>query len=415
MKERNRPVALVLGGTNPHVALVNKLKARGYHTILVDYFPNSPAKRVADEHIRESTMDQEAVLKIAKDYNASLVITTNIDQANITACYVAEKLGLPHPYSYETALNVTDKSRMKKIMWDNGIPTAPYKEVTCVRDALHAGIPYPIIMKPVDSNGSKGVYKCTCDEDVEAHFMESKAVSRTGKVIVERFVDGTEVSYYYFVQDGKAQFITSCQKFPFKKGTKGVVQRAGGLFPAPMPDDVNEKMRRAADRIAEAFQLNNTPMFIQAMVENLSDVFVLEFAPRLGGGLSFRIIENENQFDFIDAAIDSFLGVHTQLDIVHPEYYSAVMVVYASAAVMGDITGIDAVLEDKSALEFHQYAMKGSTLSGDMSSRSRVGAFYIQGSDANDIYRKIEHINQCIEVFDSDGNKIMNHDIYDFS
>ena len=92
-----KPIALVLGGTNPHVHLLKKLKDRGYFTILVDYYPNPPAKPFSDEHIQASTMDKDVVLDLAKSRKASLVITTNIDQANITACYVAEQLNLPHP------------------------------------------------------------------------------------------------------------------------------------------------------------------------------------------------------------------------------------------------------------------------------------------------------------------------------
>ncbi|MBO4909063.1 MAG: hypothetical protein J5476_07260 [Lachnospiraceae bacterium] len=118
--------ALILGGTAPHKELIEKLKKRGYHTILVDYFENPPAKEVADEHIMISTLDKEAVLETAKKLNADLVISTCVDQANAVCCYVAEKLGLPIPYSYETALDMTDKSRMKKIMKEHDIPTSDY-------------------------------------------------------------------------------------------------------------------------------------------------------------------------------------------------------------------------------------------------------------------------------------------------
>ena len=122
----NNPVAIVLGGTVPHCYLIQLLKKRGYHTVLIDYTPNPPAKAFADEHVQKSTLDKDTVLQVAREKNAALVISTNVDQANVTCCYVAERLGLPHPYSYETALNVTDKKRMKQIMWDHDIPTSRY-------------------------------------------------------------------------------------------------------------------------------------------------------------------------------------------------------------------------------------------------------------------------------------------------
>ena len=77
----NNPVAIVLGGTVPHCYLIQLLKKRGYHTVLVDYTQNPPAKEFADEHIKESTLDRDAVLSIARKRDAQLVISTNVDQA----------------------------------------------------------------------------------------------------------------------------------------------------------------------------------------------------------------------------------------------------------------------------------------------------------------------------------------------
>ena len=119
--------AIVLGGTRPHITLIQKLKNRGYYVILLDYLSAPVAKEYADEHIQESTLDKDLVLRIAKEQNVDLVISTCIDQANVTAAYVCEKLGLPRPYDSEVALNVTDKLMMKDILIKNNIPTSKYK------------------------------------------------------------------------------------------------------------------------------------------------------------------------------------------------------------------------------------------------------------------------------------------------
>ena len=81
-----RPVAIVLGGTAPHVLLVNKLHERGYYVVLVDYLSNPPARRVAEEHIQASTLDKEKVLTIAKEKKACLGISTCTDPANRDRC-----------------------------------------------------------------------------------------------------------------------------------------------------------------------------------------------------------------------------------------------------------------------------------------------------------------------------------------
>ena len=126
MNNGKSPVAIVLGGTNPHIELINQLKQRGYFVVLADYLENPPARSVADLHDRASTMDQDAILELAKKHDAKLVITACVDQANITACFVAEKLGLTHPYSYEIAQKITNKGFMKQVMSEHHILTTKF-------------------------------------------------------------------------------------------------------------------------------------------------------------------------------------------------------------------------------------------------------------------------------------------------
>ena len=412
MNDQNKPVAIVLGGTNPHVALVNKLKARGYYTVLVDYLSTPPAAKVADEHVQESTLDKELVTKIAKEKNAAIIITTNIDQANVTACYAAEQNGIKPPYSYETALNVTDKSRMKKIMWENSIPTSAYFIAESLEDALAADIQYPVVVKPADSNGSRGVHRVNDEADLCHYFPIAQEESRNKKVVVEGYVTGTEVSFYYYIQDGEAHFIDGYQRFNFKTKNEDVIQSTGVVFPAGISEEAYREMHRITNKIADAFKLDNTPLFVQAIADG-DKAYVLEFAPRIGGGLSYRVMERDCRFDLIEAAIDSFEGKRVEINSVLPDYYSGVLNIYSPGITMGEITGVEDVLEKGIASEFYQYRLKGTEISGDMSSGSRAGAFLIHAESIEEIKKRVLYINENVEVYDINGNKAMRHDVYD--
>lgn len=412
MSEHNKPVAIVLGGTNPHVTLVEKLKKRGYYTVLIDYLHNPPAARVADEHLQESTLDKELVAKIAHEKHAAMIITTNIDQANVTACYAAEQLGIKPPYTYETSLNVTDKSRMKKIMWENDIPTSKYVITESVEEALKEGVRWPSVIKPADSNGSRGVHRVNDESELRHFFPMAQEASRNQKVVVEDYVTGTEVSFYYFVQDGVAHFIDGYRRFNFKTKNEDVIQSTGVVFPADISEKACQEMHRISNKIAEAFGLNSTPLFVQAIVDG-DQAKVLEFAPRIGGGLSYRVITRDCQFDLIEAAIDSFEGKRVEIRSILPDYYSGVLNLYAPGIRMGRIEGADSVLEKGIASEFFQYRMKGAEISGDMSSGSRAGAFLIHAENMEDMRKKVFFINDNVEVYDIDGNKAMRHDVYD--
>ncbi len=260
-----KPVAIVLGGTIPHKFLIENLRGRGFETILVDYYENPPAASSADKHIRESTLDQDAILDIAKHEKASLVISGCVDQANVTACYVAEKLNLPAPYSYETALRVTDKALMKAGMVDAGVPTARYEVISAdqINDLISAD--YPKVVKPCDCNGSKGVRKVTDQDALKKALVEACQLSRTAKAIIEDFNPGLEVNGYYLIGHGKAlELYIKSKRLPEGFG-QASLQSFMSIGPADISTKARDRLRQAAENIASGFGLENTPLLVQAM------------------------------------------------------------------------------------------------------------------------------------------------------
>ena len=117
---------LVLAGGFDQIALIKELKKRGHSVVLVDYFENPPAKQFADKHIVASTLDMDRVEQIAISESVDLICTACTDQALLTVACVSEKLSLPCYLSYQTALNVTNKSYMKDVFMKHGIPTSKY-------------------------------------------------------------------------------------------------------------------------------------------------------------------------------------------------------------------------------------------------------------------------------------------------
>ena len=109
---------LVLAGGFDQIALINELKQRGHYVVLADYYENPPAKESADKHIIVSTLDIKAIETIALQENVDLVCTACTDQALLTVSYVSERIGLPCYLDYKTGLNVTNKSYMKHLLWE---------------------------------------------------------------------------------------------------------------------------------------------------------------------------------------------------------------------------------------------------------------------------------------------------------
>lgn len=404
--------AIILGGTAPHALLIEKLRQRGYYTILVDYLNNSPGKRVADRHICESTLDLDKVLKIAEEEKASLVISTCIDQANVTCCYVAERLGLPRPYSYETALDVTDKGRMKKIMKENHIPTSDYKVFQKVEEVDWETVKYPSVIKPVDCNSSKGVHRVDGSAEAEKYASEAIELSRTKTALVETFNEGYEIQVDCFASDNHAEVIMTRQKQKITAETDRVLQSFGSIIPAQLSEKLQKEAEEIANKISSTFGLHNTPFFYQAIVSADNKINVLEFAPRIGGGLSYYLIKMVTGFDVVEAAIDSFLGKEVLVKKHKNDKIYSTNLLYMLPGTFDHIEGMEELKKKGTIKEYFITKEKGTVIDADIRSGNRVGAFVVESNDYTELWDKAKEAFNSIEVISSEGKPSLNRDTY---
>lgn len=410
MKESK--TAIVLGGTTPHVALVNKLKDRGYYVLLIDYLQNPPAKKVADEHIQESTLDQEKVLEIAKERNVDLVISSCIDQANSVSCYVAEKLGLPHPYSYQTSLDVTNKGLMKKVFFDNGIPTSSYITTRSVESIDWDKISYPAVVKPVDCNSSKGVHRVDSDAETRLRVQEAIELSRTGTAIIEGFNQGTEIQVDCISTASGVKVIMTRQKQKnAAEGNAMVLQSYGSIFPAPLSAELKCQVQDIAEKIASAFNLQNTPFFYQAIVTDVG-IKVLEFAPRVGGGMSSYVLKAFADYDAVECVIDSFLGTPISIEPKEQTTFHSTILLYMKQGVFDHVEGIEQQQEKGNIAEFFLLRKKGGKIDGDVRSANRIASFIVEGKSYDELKQKARNALSSIEIRDEQGNPLLNREIY---
>ncbi|MDC7226163.1 MAG: ATP-grasp domain-containing protein [Spirochaetales bacterium] len=407
----NKRVAIVLGGTNPHITLIENLQDRGFYTVLVDYYENPPAKKVADEHVQDSTLDMDIVLKIAREYKAELVISTCIDQANVTACYVAEKLGLPAPYSFQTSLNVSDKVLMKQIMWDNNLPTSKF---ICIDDEIelnNTDLVFPVVVKPADATGSKGVKRADTQSELSKYIKYALELSRNNKVVVEEFYTGYEVSVDCFIQDSVAHVIMTRQKLNFIDHKGAAIQCYVSIAPAKLSEIAKNKIKKIAQGIADAFHLDTTSLLLQVMVDG-DNVNIIEFAPRVGGGLSYQTVKRNTGFDILNATINSFLKVKTKLDFQPPKYFLTANNIYAEPCVYGSVSGHEELKQDNIIEDFYFYKTKGMNISSEMASRDRAGSFIVKAEDYSKLLDKTKTAIERLEVYDIYGERKMRRDIF---
>lgn len=413
--KNNKEIAIVLGGTVPHCELIRQLQSRGYYVLLIDYLPNPPAKQVADEHIQESTLDKDAVLRVAIQRNASLVICGCVDQANITACYVMEKLNRRPPYSYETALCITNKGDMKKIMLEKGIPTSKYYYFDN-SDALgEIDLSYPVIVKPADSNSANGVKKACNIHELSKYLNAALEISRNHRAIVEEFVEGLEFSAYCYVQNHHAKLLMAAERLSVLDGEEEVIKCYSSVAPARIGEKAEKEAEIIATQIAEAYQLDNTPLFFQGIMSN-NKISVIEFAPRVGGGSCFKTIKENTGFDVIEATIDSWLGKPVTFNSWHyPNEVIVVNTVYGKDGIFDRITGYQKLLEDGTIEALYPIRSYGEEIDNRRASSSRICFIVVKADTLFGVVDKIHKIYDEIDVVSSEGISLLRKDISIYS
>lgn len=393
--------AFVLGGTVPHIELIRQLHELNYYVYLIDYTNNPPAKSVADEHLKASTLDPQEVLGLAKEKQIDLIISSCIDQANSTACYVAEQLNLPHPYSYATSLDVTRKGLMKTIFKQGGVPTSDFYIID-KNDPREIHLPYPFVIKPTDANSSKGVFKIESEEEFNEKIEQSLSFSREGKAIVEGFVSGIEIQVDCVAVNGKAHVLMTSDKENLQNGGKEL-QVAGFSIPGKICDHYKEDLKTIAQRIVDSFHLVNTPFFYQAICDD-KGVWVLEFAPRIAGGTRFDTVKMFSSYDYIKASINSFIGQPLDDKFETPDVKYVVRHLYMKPGIFTKVDGLDELLASGEIDTYFPFANPGREISTSMNSGNRIGAIMVKEDSYEKADERIAAAFQKLRLLDENGN-----------
>lgn len=401
--------ALVLAGGFPQIELLKQLKARGIETVLADYYAEPVAKPYADKFYRESTLDVPAITRVAQEEKVDFLITCCTDQALLTVAKVSEELGLPCYIDHQTGLNVTNKQYMKKVFNKFDIPTAKHVIMASYNEAQIAGMEFPLIVKPVDCNSSKGVKRVENHTELKEAVEKAISYSRTDTAIVEEFIDGEELSADVYVENGVAHLLSVSSLDKIADNDKFVIFR--GRYSAEVVDKVHTLVQGIAQKIADSFGLKNSPMLIQ-MITDGKRAAVLEFSARTGGGVKFMLIKKASGFDVISAVIDLTLGNKPHVDKVTPENkFIANEFIYCKPGIFDHLENFEELKNEGVISEYCLFKWKGAEFDTIENSGDRVGGFTVQADTMEDLRKKHVRAVAELKVVANDGTDMMRRDL----
>lgn len=275
---------LILGAIEAFCDLIRDTKELGIQTVVCDYYPDAPGKKLADVSYDLSTTDIEAMVDIATQHDVDGVICAFSDR-NILTCYeVAKKLQLPTFYTKAIIDIITDKIKMKKHLRDNGFPILNYKIIqeNFSNSELDDFI-FPVIIKPVDSSGSKGVYVCKSAGEVRENFEKSarQSVNHTNEIIVEEYYPVDEISVTAWVKEGTA-YVT-CMYDVGRNFAEEVVL-SSIVFPSKYTNEPNfSKIKKLVQELTDSLHIKDGPVTVQCFIGDRG-LKVSEYIYRLAGG-----------------------------------------------------------------------------------------------------------------------------------
>ena len=401
--------ALVLCGGIPQIALIEQLKSRGFKVLLADMNENVAARPYADEFYKVSVLDVEGIENLAAEQKVDYVLSVCADQVLQVAAEVSEKLGLPCYIDFATAENVSKKSYMKEIFSQNGIPTSKFVILDKLEEEKIAHLRYPLIVKPIDAYSSRGVTKVVDKEKLSSAFEKAVSISRAKFAIVEEFVEGNEISVDVYVEEGKTHILCLTDLYKIGEGGKFIINRS--RIPATATKTVAEKIADAAQKIAKAFNLKNTPMLIQ-LISDGENISVVEFCARTGGGIKFSMIKKISGFDVVKAVADLTLGEKPHVEPFEaPKTITVNEFVYCKPGILDRLCGFEELLANGIIADYKQFKLSGAEFGEINGSGDRVAYFSIEAETEEELLCKHKKANGVIRAVSTEGKDIIRHDL----
>ena len=401
--------ALVLAGGFPQIALIKELKNRGIKVLLADYYQEPVAKPYADKFYCVSTLDVDSIEKVARNEQVDFLITVCTDQALLTVALVSEHLGLPCYIDYQTALNVTNKEYMKKVFLKDGIPTSKHVILREYDTKALEQMDYPLIVKPVDCNSSKGVIRAQDNEQLREALTNALNLSRTHTAIIEEYIEGQEISVDAYIENGIAHVLSISSSDKIADEERFIIFR--GNYPAQRLENVKEKIAETVQKIADFFNLKNTPMLVQ-MIHREDKIFVLEFSARTGGGAKYLMVKKASGFDVIKAVVDLTLGMKPHVgEKIEENKFISNEFVYCKPGLFERLDGFEELKTEGVISDYYLFKWKGAEMDGVTNSGDRICGFTIQADTKYEMYRKHNQVASRARIIDTKGNDIMRHDL----
>lgn len=302
MKEK----LVIIGANDFQNQLILKAKSLGYETHVFAWEDGAVGKENADYFYPVSIIEKEEILRICKEIKPTGICSIASDLAVITVNYVAEKLGLPCN-KYETTLKCTNKYFMREAFSKQNIPTPKFTKTDASLENLNLdGFKYPLIVKPTDRSGSRGINKVNNFDELKTAVKNSIQDSFEKRVIIEEFIEGSEYSCECISYNGEHHFLAFTKKFT--TGAPHYIE-TGHIQPSDIDEKYHNKIKHIIFKALDALEIRNGASHSEFKIDKDGNVGIIEIGARMGGDcIGSDLVYLSTGFDFMKMVIDVACG-----------------------------------------------------------------------------------------------------------
>ena len=306
--QTSRGTILILGAGNYQIDAIRYCKDLGFRVLGCSYRTNDPGIPLLDGFRQVDVRDPEGVTQYAREEGADAVYSVGSDVAIPSIAKASETLGLPRFISYETACACQDKGKMRAIIGDTQW-SVPFIVAETADEA--AQVPsFPAMMKPVDSQGQRGCYRVCSASDIRRLFDDSCSYSSAGQVIVERYIDGPEISVNAFLRNGELEFFMPSDRYSWAELPGGIIKEHG-LPCRALNESSEQSVRQLVSDVCAAVGISEGPVYFQIKMDG-DHPHVLEVTPRLDGCHMWRFIKHYCGYDLLAETLNTLLSIKAE-------------------------------------------------------------------------------------------------------
>lgn len=396
-----KKIILIIAAGEWQIPVIKKAQSMGLEVVATDKDPLAPGLKIADYSEIVDIIDLEGTLKVAQKYKVDAVITEQTDISVPTAAYIAEKLGLPG-IGYDVAIGATNKWVMREKCKKAGIPMPLYDKVKTYEEAVNVAkkIGFPIVIKPVDGQASRGIKKVEDIQNLGKWFKEAKKHSREGSILIEECVIGIESTVEGFVTKDDSYVLAISDK---KHLPPPVCVAVNLIYPPNYSKEITEKIEYWDIEVMKALNISMGITHGEFMITKDGPKF-LEMAARGGGSrISSHIVPAISGIDIIEGLIVQALG--EDFTIKQKTSNAAILEFFIlPQGKIKSIRGVEEARKIEGVIEIKFQVGQGDSIEVIDNDRVRPGFFVAIGKTRKEVIDVAQKVKETVRVEMEEGN-----------